>query len=128
VRILVTGSRSWPLDEWPKIYDVLDRIFLALNRREDFWLCHGAAEGADTTAGDWAVTRGVEAIMEFPPDYATHGKRAPHVRNDLMLDLCDYVVAFWDGKSRGTKSVIDKAIERGLPFEVHTPAGVRVEI
>jgi hypothetical protein len=127
---MVTGSRDWPLDQWPVIYNALSELRLrAANRGEGFSLLHGGAKGADEIAGDWADDQGIDWLVEeYRPDYEAHGSRAPHVRNDLMLGLCDYVVAFWDGKSRGTKSVIKKAQKRGLVYEVHSPAGVYVEV
>ena len=125
--VLVCGSREWPYDQWTTIYDVLDRYAEALGER--FVILHGGAMGADSWAAEWGQTQPhVEEVYLYEPKYDQHGKRAPHVRNDLMLDEADHVIAFWDGKSRGTKSVIDKAIKRGLSFEVHSPAGVYVEV
>jgi hypothetical protein len=123
---MVTGSRSWPADEWPKVFDVLDALLD--ERGAPLVILHGAAEGPDSWADEWATDVWGDVTAEaFPPDYDSYGKRAPHVRNDEMLRLADYVVAFWDGKSRGTKSVIDKAAKRGIEYEVHSPAGVYVE-
>lgn len=128
---MVTGSRNWPPDEWPTIYDALDALSERLDREgtHRFTLLHGSAEGPDSWADEWASESwGEVEAKAFPPDYGKHGKRAPHVRNDEMLAQADYVLAFWDGKSRGTKSVIDKAVKRGLDYEVHSPAGVYVEL
>jgi hypothetical protein len=128
--LMVTGSRDWPQDQWPIIYNALSELLLrAQNRGEGFSLLHGAAKGADEIAGDWADDNEIlHDLEEFRPDYDAHGKRAPHVRNDEMLRLADYVVAFWDGKSRGTKSVIRKAQKLGIAYEVHSPKGVYVEV
>ncbi len=123
MRVMVTGSRDWPAGEWAKIYDVLDGLLDRCD--EEFILLHGAAAGPDSWADEWAADAwGNISVKRFPPDYEAHGKRATHVRNDEMLKEADLVVAFWDGKSRGTKSVIDKAVKRGIAFEVHSPAGV----
>ena len=128
--LMVTGSRDWPQDQWPIIYNALSELRLrAENRGEGFSVLHGGAKGADEIAADWADDQALDYLVEeFPPDYEAHGKRAPHVRNDEMLRLADYVVAFWDGKSRGTKSVIRKAQKLGIEYEVHSPKGVYVEV
>ena len=40
------------------------------------------------------------------PEYERYGRGAPIVRNKQIVDYADEVVAFWDGKSKGTLSVI----------------------
>ena len=40
------------------------------------------------------------------------------VRNKLIVDSADFVLAFWDGKSKGTKSVIEYCKKQGKPYEV----------
>ena len=107
---MVTGSRGWT--DADAIDAVLSRYALA-----GFDVVHGGAAGADQIAADWCRLWSVGEEV-FEPDYAAHGSRAPHVRNDAMLDVADAVVAFWDGKSRGTQSVIEKAEKRGIPVEV----------
>lgn len=67
----------------------------------------GGARGVDTCARSYAQRNNIK-LTEFLPDYATHGKSAPHIRNDQIIDYADCVIAFWNKKSRGTKSVIDK--------------------
>ena len=123
-RVMVTGSRGW-IDE-DSIYQALDNL---LRRLGPFELLHGGAEGADITAYWWALDHAGEVIgRTYLPDYKLHGAAAPHVRNDHMLKCADYVIAFWDGKSRGTKSVIDKALRLGIEYEVHAPEGVEIGV
>lgn len=114
-RVMVTGSRGW--DNEDAVYVALERLLSRYPR--GFELMHGGAEGADLIASWWALDHGEVVGRTFRPDYKKYGKRAPHVRNDAMLDRADFVLAFWDGKSRGTKSVIDKTLKRGLSYEVH---------
>lgn len=44
----------------------------------------------------------------FLPDYNKYGKAAPLKRNLEIIDYSDIVLAFWDGKSHGTRHVIKK--------------------
>jgi len=76
-------------------------------------LIHGAASGADTLAGAWAIHRGIE-VQEFPADWRKLGKRAGPLRNIQMLkegNPC-LVVAFPGG--RGTAHMVKIAQAAGL--------------
>lgn len=68
----------------------------------------GGAKGADTMAAKYAKVKGIH-LIEFYPDYDTHGKSAPFIRNSHIVDNSDVIVAFWDGVSRGTLDTINKA-------------------
>ena len=45
----------------------------------------------------------------FLPEYERYGRAAPIVRNKKIVDYADKVIAFWDGNSKGTLSVIKYA-------------------
>ncbi|MDO4700541.1 MAG: hypothetical protein Q4A69_07655 [Moraxella sp.] len=47
--------------------------------------------------------------MIFKPNYQRHGRAAAFIRNRLIVDTADVLIAFWDGKSTGTKYTIDYA-------------------
>ncbi len=66
----------------------------------------GGAKGIDKCAEIFAVERGLKLTV-FLPDYQRYGRGAPIVRNKQIVDYADLVLAFWDEKSKGTKSVID---------------------
>jgi predicted Rossmann fold nucleotide-binding protein DprA/Smf involved in DNA uptake len=68
----------------------------------------GGARGVDSIAEKWAKGKGVETVI-FRPDYAQFGRSAPLKRNHTIVEAADMVIAFWDGKSRGTKYTIDLA-------------------
>ena len=77
----------------------------------------GGAKGADTYAREFAIKKGIR-LIEHLPDYAKYGRAAPLVRNKLIIDDCDKVLAFWDGKSRGTKQTLDYAEKKGKPTKI----------
>ena len=56
--------------------------------------------------------------MEFLPEYDKYGRAAPIVRNKKIVDYADKIIAFWDGQSKGTCSVIEYARKAGKPCEV----------
>lgn len=112
MNLAVIGSRSWSDKE--VLEAELDRLEgVAL-------LVSGGARGADTMAADWARRRGVP-VQEFLPDYRAHGRGAPLRRNQLIVDACDVLLAFWDGKSRGTAWTIARAREKGVAVRVVSP-------
>ena len=85
----------------------------------DMFRCHfhiisGGARGADTLAKKYALERFLPYI-EFLPDWDKYGKAAGFIRNSQIVDACDMVLAFWDGKSRGTQDTITKAKKAKKP-------------
>lgn len=77
----------------------------------------GGAKGVDSIAAEYARQKGLE-LIEFLPDYARYGRAATHVRNRSIVDSADLVLAFWDGKSKGTMSTVKYAEKRGTPCHV----------
>lgn len=77
----------------------------------------GGARGVDRAAAEAAKQAG-HALVEHLPDYGTHGKRAPLVRNALIVEDCDRLVAFWDGASTGTMHTVGLARKAGKPVEI----------
>ena len=65
----------------------------------------GGAKGVDECAAAYAVKKGIK-LVEFLPEYEKYGRAAPIVRNRAIVDYSDEVIAFWDGRSKGTQSVI----------------------
>lgn len=72
----------------------------------------GGAKGVDTIARRFAETRGLK-ITEFLPEYSKYGKSAPIIRNKMIVNNADAILAIWDGSSRGTAFTIDLAQKQG---------------
>lgn len=77
----------------------------------------GGAKGIDSCAREYAQTNGIK-LTEFLPEYEKYGRAAPLKRNIRIIEYSDLVLAFWDGKSRGTKYVIDNCKQRGIPVKI----------
>lgn len=109
LKVLVCGGRDYSR----KAY--LDATLDELHADRPFSIViHGAARGADTLAGEWAVTRGV-GFRSYPAEWDKYGKSAGHIRNQRMLDAesPDLVVAFPGG--RGTADMVARARLAGVP-------------
>jgi hypothetical protein len=79
----------------------------------------GRAAGVDTLGETWAEINKIP-IKLFPPDRKRYGwPRAAFRRNEEMGDYADALIALWDGKSHGTKHMIDYATQKGLRVYVH---------
>lgn len=77
----------------------------------------GGATGVDLLAKEYALTNNI-SFLEFLPEYEKYAKIAPLKRNDAIINHCDFILAVWDGKSKGTKYVIDKCIKLSKPFQI----------
>ena len=77
----------------------------------------GGAKGVDACAREYALAQGIK-LTEFLPEYEKYKRGAPLKRNLQIIDYADEVLAFWDGKSRGTKFVIDQCQKRNKKVTV----------
>ncbi|MBE6601533.1 MAG: hypothetical protein E7637_03375 [Ruminococcaceae bacterium] len=77
----------------------------------------GGAMGVDSCAAACAKEHGLHLTV-FLPQYARYGRAAPLLRNKEIVDFADKIIAFWDGKSKGTLSVITYAQKHGKVCEI----------
>lgn len=90
-----------------------------INERNIKQVISGGAKGIDCLAEKWARQHGIEVLI-YKPQYEVYGGRyAPIQRDKDLVAASDIVIAFWDGKSKGTKFTIDYARELGVPTVVH---------
>jgi hypothetical protein len=80
-------------------------------------LC-GEARGADTHGKHWAQARGID-VKSFPAEWGLYGKAAGPIRNSEMVKEADALIAVWNGTSRGTRDVIQKAQRKGIPVVIY---------
>lgn len=125
MRLLVTGGRTFgvvPPDATPAQRDkavgecrVLMRALDAFHAKHAVSVViHGAADGADLLAGQWAWNAEV-AVVECPADWSRYGRSAGPRRNAEMLrdHKPDAVLAFPGG--RGTEGMVALALKAGVP-------------
>jgi len=78
----------------------------------------GGARGVDTSAKKYAFAHNIK-LTEFLPNYKKYGKSAPLKRNITIIENADLVIAFWNGKSHGTKFVIDNCKKKNIPILIY---------
>lgn len=77
----------------------------------------GGAKGIDSDAKEYALKKNIP-FKEFLPDYQKFGKVAPLKRNLQIIDYADIIIAFWNGKSHGTKYVIENCKKLNVPVKI----------
>lgn len=120
MKYAIVGSRDF------ERLDLVARFVQTLTPKEDI-VVSGGARGVDSIAETTAEQIGV-GVISFRPDWETYGKKAGIIRNKWIIDEADRVVAFWDGKSKGTKHSIDLAIQSGKPLIVRIISEFRNEM
>ena len=68
----------------------------------------GGASGVDALGERFAKEHNL-GLKVVPADWKTYGRSAGPRRNEQMARMAGTLIAFWDGKSRGTKNMIDTA-------------------
>lgn len=109
-RLIVAGSRSFA--DYARMAADLDRLLV--NRLPSVEIvCGGCSAGADALAARYARERGI-SLRVFPAQWRLLGAAAGPFRNAQMAEYGHALVAYWDGKSAGTASMIRCASSRGL--------------
>jgi hypothetical protein len=105
VRICVAGSRSF---HDPVKFDAILRAFLSWAGVEPYCFMSGmASRGPDRLIYEWAKEHG-EPCFEFWANWDEYGKAAGMIRNGVMRKNLTHLLAIWDGKSRGTREMIEE--------------------
>ena len=106
MKLLIVGSRSI------KNYDISEFISPDVDV-----IISGGAEGIDSIAEQYADKKRISKYI-IRPQYSVYGKTAPLKRNEIMVDMADFVLVIWDGKSKGAKFTIKYAKKCNKPVSV----------
>ena len=109
-KIIVAGTRTF--NNYQALRYILDTFIDALEDT-DIEIVSGGARGADALGEKYAAEHSLP-LKIFPAKWDQYGKRAGYLRNAQMADYADILVAFWDGKSKGTQHMINLAEHKGL--------------
>ena len=100
MKVIIAGGRDY--NNYAFLAQTMDE-FAKENNAEEV-VC-GCAAGADSLGAKWAKERGIP-VKEFPAEWDVFGKKAGILRNHDMGNYADFLVAFWDGQSAGTRDMI----------------------
>jgi len=118
MKLAVVGSRDF--DDYELVartigthfYYMINYIHSGIDNDNE--IISGGARGADKVGKQYALNCGL-IYIEFPAEWNKHGKSAGFIRNQQIVNACDVVLAFWDGKSKGTENTIALAKKAKKP-------------
>jgi hypothetical protein len=113
MRTVIAGTRN--IDDYGILLEALRQCPFTKEITE---VVSGGATGVDTLGEQWAASKCLPTKV-IRPDWKRLGNKAGPIRNAKMADYASALVAVWDGKSSGTKNMIEVATEKGLRVYVH---------
>ena len=117
MKYAVVGSRTF--DD----YAFMEKALSSYN--DITTIISGGARGADSLAKKYALEHGLNYV-EFPALWDVYGKSAGYLRNNQIVDAAEIVIAFWDGKSKGTRHTIKLASDQGKTVHTYWPDNLSV--
>lgn len=114
-RVIVAGSRGFT--DYELMSRELDKLFWDSCEFEDrdIKVVSDMADGADSLAIRYADERKLTKIL-FPANWKSYHRIAGFLRNEDMLSVATHLVVFWDGKSNGTRHMVEIAKKKGIPI------------
>lgn len=112
MKVIIAGSRL--ITSYPAVCMAILKSGFEITE-----VVSGTARGVDTLGEQWAKLSGIP-VKRFPADWNGLGKQAGYVRNVQMSQYAHALIAVWDGRSAGTKSMIYLANRELLAVYVHT--------
>jgi hypothetical protein len=113
-KLIIAGGRDF--SDYALLHKKVDVLLASKRFSCQIEIVSGKAKGADTLGEQYAKANGF-AIKEFPADWKS-GKSAGYARNKEMAEYTDACICFWNGKSTGTKHMIDLATAKGIALRV----------
>jgi hypothetical protein len=110
MKLIIAGSRTFT--DYQRLCQVL-----APDRHRIAQVITGGARGADRLGYRWAWKHAIKH-QHFRADWERFGKSAGVRRNYQMAQAGDLLLAFWDGRSAGTRHMISCMQQRGKPVVV----------
>lgn len=113
-KLLICGSREF--SDYDYFSSRLDE-YLSSADLSKIEIVSGGARGTDTLAEMYAEHRNIK-FTKFSTDWQQYGHAASYVRNGEMAKYCrgpmNTTIAFWDGKSLGTKHMMREALRERM--------------
>ena len=113
-KVIVAGGRDF--NDYELLRNKLD-FLLQDKEKSAVEIVSGTANGADKLGERYAFANSIQ-VKCFPANWEAFGRSAGYKRNKQMAEYADALVAFWDGKSKGTEHMINLAEEYNLQIRV----------
>ena len=106
IKIAVVGCRHY--NNYSQAKDFIDQCICMMEPTATLVFISGKCSGADMLGERYAEENGA-TLEYYPADWKKYGRAAGPIRNRQIVTAADYIICFWDGKSKGTRSVIKYA-------------------
>jgi len=110
--VIVAGGRDF--HNYALLKEKLDKL---LSNKQHVVIISGNAKGADALGEKYGKEHNC-VVAYYPALWNQHGRMAGFIRNEEMAKVADACVCFWDGKSTGTKHMIETAENMKLSLRV----------
>ena len=114
-KVIIAGCRDY--NNYDEAKEYIDFCISRIKKEYTLIFLSGGCKGADAIGERYAKENGFD-VEKYPAQWKVYGRSAGPKRNKNMAEVSDYIICFWDEKSRGTKSLIDCAIECGKPIKI----------
>lgn len=114
-KVIIAGSRGF--SNYKLLHEQCNKFLREKRKTYNIIIISGGARGADKLGEKYSQDEGFE-LEVYLADWDKYGKRAGFRRNEQMGELADALIAFWDGKSHGTKHMIDIMNDKKLEVRV----------
>lgn len=114
IRIVVCGTRNY--NDRHKFHSVLLE-YLETTESPVLFISGAAPSGADDLIIRWCLKFNYPCL-EVPADWDRLKKGAGFERNARMSKIATHVLAFWDGRSPGTKHMLELATNLSLQEKI----------
>ena len=115
IRVVIAGCRDY--ENYKAAKRFIDICLSNVRKENNIVIVSGGARGADAIGERYAKENGF-AVEKYLADWEKYGKSAGPIRNKQMAEIADYVICFWNEKSKGTKSMIDFAKKLNKPVKI----------
>lgn len=114
-RLIIAGGRNF--NDYPFLRDKCNILLSQKMNTHNVIIISGTCRGADLLGEQYARENNLP-VYRYPANWKEYGKTAGYLRNRKMAEEADALVAFWDGKSRGTANMITLARGRQLQIRI----------
>jgi hypothetical protein len=102
-----------------KYYQPVERVDQYVSTLDKHWvILVGGVKGVDNHAMQAANERGIAVEIIHPEWNKYDDKEAAYRRNRKLIERCNALVAFWDGKSKRTGWMIAEAARQDIPSRI----------
>ena len=106
MKVIIAGGRN--INDFDLLLDAVEESGFDITT-----VVSGGATGVDHMGEIFAEEMNLKLTI-WHADWKRYGRAAGPLRNQKMAENAQALIAIWDGKSRGTKNMIETATKMGL--------------